>query len=169
MKVNTARFGRLSIDNDRLIHFPLGIEGGKHLKKFFLTGYENKILWLQAVDDPAVAFIATDPFIFFRDYSIPLKDEMENLLEIKDIKDICVLVFLSFCSETNTVNANLKEPVVINSSNKKAARLRIQTDHYGPSVPLPLDYSQGARTACDFRDIIIKVVQSPLSFKHLPV
>lgn len=161
MRVNTARFGTLNIEEDRIISFPNGIEGVCPFKRFFLIGFENRILWLHSIDDPNLAFMATDPFIFFPEYSFSLTDSAEALLKIENIKDICVLTFLSFNKSTNTVQANLKEPVIINANGKKATKIEIKDKPYTTAVPLPLSAQDNLKLAHGFKDVFVKVIHRP--------
>ena len=74
---NHTRFGRLSVEDERIITFPNGLLGFPDHNRFALiqTGEENYFFWLQAVEDPNLAFVVTDPTIFFKDYEVPLRDE----------------------------------------------------------------------------------------------
>ena len=60
---DTSRFGRLEVGKDKIIDFPTGLIGFPDIKRFILMDYKDTSLkWLQAVDDPDVAFIVTPPF-----------------------------------------------------------------------------------------------------------
>jgi flagellar assembly factor FliW len=135
MKINTTRFGEIEVEEDKLINFPLGVPGFTHLKRYFLIDYRDPIKWLHAVDDPDVAFIVTDPFALFTDYSITVADEVEELLGIKDAGDTVVLVILTVAD--NILNANLKAPIIVNASNLKAAQIILEDERYSFRVPLP--------------------------------
>ena len=39
---------------------------------------ENYFFWLQSVDEPALAFVVTDPSIFFKDYQVPIREETQT-------------------------------------------------------------------------------------------
>ena len=58
----TSRFGKLEIAEDKIIKFPAGLLGFPHVKRYALLDYEETpVKWLQAIDDPHVAFIVMDP------------------------------------------------------------------------------------------------------------
>ena len=135
MKIFTTRFGEIDINKDMIIKFPSGIPGHERLKRYCLIEHRNLLKWLQAVDDPEVAFISTDPFNFFQTYSFKINDDDEKRLGIKIPSDVAVLVFLSIYG--NRVTANLKEPVIINSSNRTAARIKIEGADYSTKTLLP--------------------------------
>src|SRR5688500_20181301 len=70
MEIDTTRFGRISVDDDRIMTFPRGLLGFPDHGRYALiqTGEENYFFWLQCVDEPNLAFVVTDPSIFFKDY-----------------------------------------------------------------------------------------------------
>ena len=135
MKIKSTRFGELEIDESKIIEFPLGIPGFANLKKYILLDYKDPIRWLHAVDDPDVAFIVTDPFPIFPNYSFDLNDEEERFLEIKGLADIVALVILN--ASDNTITVNLKAPIIANLSNRKAAQMILDDDRYSFKEPMP--------------------------------
>src|SRR5918992_1016899 len=94
MEIETTRFGRLTVDDDRIITFPRGLLGFPDRTQFALiqTGEENYFFWLQSVEDANLAFVVTDPTIFFKDYEVPLREEMRQDLELADASTLQVFV-----------------------------------------------------------------------------
>ena len=134
MKINTTRFGEIDIEEDKIISFPLGIPGFPHLKQYILPDYKDPIKWLHAVDDPDVAFIVAEPFSLFPDYSLTVEDDIEEFLEIKDVGDTVVLVILNVSD--NTLNANLKAPLIVNIAKLKAIQIILEDDRYSFRTPV---------------------------------
>jgi flagellar assembly factor FliW len=134
MKINTTRFGEIDIEEDKIISFPLGIPGFPHLKQYILLDYKDPIKWLHAVDDPDVAFIVAEPFSLFPDYSLTVEDDIEEFLEIKDVGDTVVLVILNVSD--NTLNANLKAPLIVNIAKLKAIQIILEDDRYSFRTPV---------------------------------
>ncbi|MBF0558726.1 MAG: flagellar assembly protein FliW [Nitrospirae bacterium] len=135
MKINTTRFGEIEIEDNKIITFPLGIPGFGDLKRYVLIDYKDPVQWLHAVDDPAVAFIVVSPFIMFQDYSVDIKDDAETFLDIKSAHDTVVLVILTVMD--NIITANLKAPLVMNSSNFTAVQILLDDERYEFKTPLP--------------------------------
>ena len=48
------------------------------------AGQETYFFWLQAVDEPSLAFVVTDPTLFFKDYQVPLREEVSQELQLAD-------------------------------------------------------------------------------------
>ena len=81
MKVMTTRFGEIEIDDDKIIVMPDGMIGFAE-KRFILLLPDNngQFFWYQSVDNPALAFVVTDPTAFVPGYEVALTpDEYEKL------------------------------------------------------------------------------------------
>lgn len=135
MKLETSRFGDIEISGDQVIHFPMGIPGFPDLKRFVIVDYRDPIHWLQAVDNPAVAFIISDPFPFFKDYSLILSDDVEEFLDIRRPSD--TLVFTILTVSDNRLMANLKGPVIINTENKRGIQIILDDERYSFRTAVP--------------------------------
>ncbi|MDN5346732.1 MAG: flagellar assembly factor FliW [Clostridia bacterium] len=125
MQVNTSRFGVLEVNPEELLTFPHGIPAFEHLRSFFFCPVpENPAFtWLQAVDDPDVAFLLVDPFLFFPGYEIELSEAVKKELKIKEPQDVLVLATVTIPDgNLSRMTANLAGPLVIN----RAARLGLQ-------------------------------------------
>ena len=77
VRFTTTRFGELDVPPDRIITFPSGLIGFGALRGFALV--ENPgggpFKWLQSVERPELAFVITDPKLFFPDYAVEVKEE----------------------------------------------------------------------------------------------
>ena len=132
---NTSRFGRLEVDKDRVIHFPGGLMGFPDIKRFILMDYKDTPLkWLQAVDDPDIAFIVTQPFELFPDYLLKIENSTRNFLEVEKEEDMVTLAILRV--EGDSVTANLQGPLVINSLNRKGIQIVNEDTRFSCKTPL---------------------------------
>lgn len=134
MKVLTTRFGELELDENRIIEFPLGIPGFEESKHFFLIDHRDNIWWLQSVDDADLAFIVTEPFTLFPDYSFTLSDSLEAMLQIEDPQQIVVLAIVNM--DVTGVQVNLRAPIVINSAKRIGAQMIIDDESRSFRTPL---------------------------------
>ncbi len=124
--IDTSRFGKVEVEEDRIIHFPEGLLGFPSLKGYVLIDYKDTPLkWLQSVDDPTIAFIVTEPSVLVPDYSVPLDEEAKKLIEIGDVQDLAVLIIIRV--ENEQVIANLRGPIVMNARVMKG--IQIALDH----------------------------------------
>jgi flagellar assembly factor FliW len=77
--IETTRFGRLEVEENRVIHFPEGLLGFPERKKFIMLDHkpDSPFCWLQALDAPGLAFVLTNPFLVKKDYLQNLSKEEE--------------------------------------------------------------------------------------------
>lgn len=126
----THRFGTLSITEEKIISFAQGIPGFKNLRRFILIDHDSEGLfkWLQSIEDPLVAFLLTNPNVYKPEYSVPLRKNDIETLDVKDMKNLVSLVMVCFAN--GKVTLNLKGPVLFNSENMRAIQCIIDRDDY---------------------------------------
>ena len=129
---STSRFGEISVGEDKVIIFVKGIPGFDSLRRFIIIDHDQEgvFRWLQSVDNPAVAFLLTDPNIFKPDYTVPLKKSETEALGAKDTSSLVTYVMVCASHENGRMSINLKGPVVFNSDNMRALQCIIDRDDY---------------------------------------
>lgn len=129
---STSRFGTVSVEHDRVINFVKGIPGFDGLRRFIIIDHDQEgvFRWMQAVDNPAVAFLLTDPNLFKPGYAVPLKKSDAEVLGAKDPSALVTYVMVCASQEKSQMSINLKGPVVFNSENMKAMQCIIDRDDY---------------------------------------
>ena len=136
MDIETTRFGRMEVDDSRIITFPKGLLGFPDHQRFALiqTGEENYFFWLQSMDEASLAFVVTDPGIFFKDYQVPLKEET---VEDLSLSDPAHLQFFVICNKVGDwLTGNLQGPLVINAENRAGAQIVINDKKWTTRQPL---------------------------------
>lgn len=123
MEVRTTRFGEIQIAEDRVITFPKGLLGFSSFTRYCLLqpNDDAAFFWLQSLDDPSLAFVVTDPSLFFPDYSAPIRPEQMQDLGLSALEDAQVFVVVNKVSESLT--ANLQGPLVINTASRTGEQL----------------------------------------------
>ena len=136
MDIQTTRFGRLAIEEDRIITFPRGLLGFPNYTQYALIEAADgaEFFWLQAIDEPHLAFIVTDPNLFFKDYDVPLREENQTELQITDATQGRVLVICNRVGEWLT--GNLLGPIVINDQNRLAQQIVLTEKKWTTRQPL---------------------------------
>src|SRR4051812_7332901 len=136
MDIESTRFGKLSVDDERVIDFPKGLLGFPNHMRFALiqTGEENYFFWLQSVDEPNLAFVVTDPSIFFKDYEVPIREETQADLELTNIDYAQVFVICNKVDEWLT--GNLLGPIVVNAANRQAQQVVLTEKKWTTRQPL---------------------------------
>ena len=136
MEIETTRFGRLSVDDERLINLPKGLLGFPNHTRFALiqTGEENYFFWLQSIDEPNLAFVVTDPTIFFKEYEVTLREETQAELELEDASFAQVFVICNKVDEWLT--GNLLGPIVVNAQNRQGSQVVLTEKKWTTRQPL---------------------------------
>ena len=136
MEIESTRFGRLSVDEERVITFPGGLLGFPEHTQFALiqTGEENYFFGLQSVDEPALAFVVTDPTIFFKNYDVPLREETAAEIELTDTNFAQVFVI---CNKVDDwLTGNLLGPILVNAQNRMGAQVVLTEKKWTTRQPL---------------------------------
>ncbi len=136
MEIETTRFGKLSVDDDRVMTFPHGLLGFPEQGRYALiqTGEENYFFWLQSVDDASLAFVVTDPSIFFKDYEVPIRDETTQALQLTD--DAHAQLFVICNKVGDWLTGNLLGPIVVNAQNRLAHQVVLTEKKWTTRQPL---------------------------------
>jgi len=136
MEIQTSRFGRMTVDDQRVMTFARGLLGFPNHSRFALiqTGEENYFFWLQSVDDPNLAFVVTDPTIFFKDYDVPVREETSTELQLSDPSFLQTFVICNKVGEWLT--GNLLGPIVVNAQNRLATQVVLTEKKWTTRQPL---------------------------------
>ena len=140
MKITTKVFGEITIEDDRIIHFPSGIIGFPELTDFALIHDEEKgagaIHWLQSIQEPAFAMPVMDPLIVCPDYNPEVDDELLRPIGELVPDEILVMVTVTIPSDLTRMTVNLRGPVMINALEKKACQVIVEGDAYPVKYPI---------------------------------
>ena len=136
MEIQSTRFGRLTVEDERIMTFPNGLLGFPSYTRYALiqTGQENYFFWLQSVDEPNLAFVITDPAIFFKDYQVPVREETAQELQLTDPAYLQVFVICNKVGEWLT--GNLLGPIVVNAQNRLGQQVVLTEKKWTTRQPL---------------------------------
>lgn len=132
MLVNSQRFGPLEISETKIISMARPILGFEKLARFCLIQRDEfrPFLWMQSVEDPAVAFIVVSPSLFYGDYSIEINPNEISELEPISPDLIETYVIASIPDDWKQMSINLQGPILINTANNKAKQLVLMNSEY---------------------------------------
>jgi flagellar assembly factor FliW len=126
IKFETSRFGTLEVDDSKVIHFPEGLLGFNEINRYALIDYKDTPLkWLQAIDDPHIAFIVADPKLFTPDYDLVIDYETRQILSLETDEDLAILVTVRV--ENERVIANFNGPILLNASIMRGLQIVVET------------------------------------------
>lgn len=133
MTTETRLFGTITIDDEKLIHFPEGIVGFPYMKQFALIRDEedenSAIMWLQSMDEPQFAMPVMEPGLVEESYNPVVDDEYLAPLGELTEDQIYSLVTITVPSDIENMTANLKAPIVINMVNNQAVQIIVEDDY----------------------------------------
>lgn len=110
----TVRFGPVEVIVESIIAFPDGLIGlGGSRYALLSTDPTSPFLWLQSLDDAAVALPVTNPHRFFRDFIVELADGDAAALGLDDGVAADVYVTVTASSVLTEITVNLKAPILI--------------------------------------------------------
>lgn len=141
MKIDTTRFGPITIGEEKIITMPFGMLGFPEEKRYVIFRHreDSPFFWYQSVDDPALAFVIASPFLFKPDYSVPLEDTVEQMSWIEDrdegMLEVYVVVNIPKGSP-DKMTANLIGPILINNRTHQAVQMVIMDRPYSHKFSL---------------------------------
>jgi flagellar assembly factor FliW len=133
MIINTKYHGYVEITQDEIWSFSNGIPGFPAEKQFILLALpdDNQTFTiLQSVQTPELAFVLTNPFLFFQDYEFQLDEASMDLLEISNEKEVVVYVILNVKEPFEETTANLLAPVVLNQKKRYGKQVILHDTDY---------------------------------------
>ena len=140
MQITTKVFGEITIDDEKIIHFPNGIIGFPELTDFAMIHDEEKgtdtIHWLQSLQEPAFAMPVMDPLIVCPDYNPEVDDELLNSIGEIVPEELLVMVTVTVPKDIKNMTVNLKGPMVINAAQRKATQVIVAGDEYPVKFPI---------------------------------
>lgn len=132
-KIDTRRFGELEVDERDIVRFADGLPAFDDEHEFVVLPYEEgtPYMFLQSLATPELAFLMTDPFVFFPDYTFELDDANMEKLGVESMDDILVCTLISIpATGIANMTTNLLAPVVINRHSKEARQVVLERTNY---------------------------------------
>lgn len=139
MKLITARFGEIEIEENRIFNFVMPIIGFDMLHKFIILDPNKDTLfkWLQSVEDPALAFPIISVSALNLDYTIDLPDNIVETLKITNVESLLVMNITSIPQDNpKGTTINLLAPLIFNLDNQSAAQVVLSGSGYDISYPM---------------------------------
>ncbi len=146
MQVRTTRFGEVDIADDKVITFPKGLLGFTSFTRFCLLEPQEDacFFWLQSLEDPALAFVVTDPALFVPDFSVPIRPEQMTDLDMGGLGDAQDFVIVN--KVDGSLTGNLQGPLVVNTIKRTAEQFVLAEKRWSTRHPLlRLNAQQTAR------------------------
>jgi flagellar assembly factor FliW len=119
---------------------PIGFPGFPGKNRFALLERKETrpFCWYQSVDDPNLALVIMNPFLFNADYTVDIDPALKEMAWKGDPLDkMAVYVVLTFHDGgPYRITANLIGPIIINTKKLEAVQLVIHDSHYSHQHPI---------------------------------
>jgi flagellar assembly factor FliW len=139
MRIDTKYHGAIDAAGQDIWTFPNGLPGFLEEQEFILLPLaEDQIVFfiLQSVKTAGLAFVVTNPFVFFQNYEFKLDEGSKELLRIESEKDVLVYVILNIKQPFEQTTANLLAPIVLNNREQLAKQVILHDNDYKTKHPL---------------------------------
>ena len=133
MKLRTKYFGEIEYESSEHIRFPAGLFGFEEETDFLLLpfeGGENRMLCLQSMKTPCLAYTLLDPFYLCPQYTPVLQKSELRMFEVDSVEALCFYVLCAVKEPVSSSTLNLKCPIVINPTTSVARQIIMETDSY---------------------------------------
>jgi len=127
LKVTTRRFGRLEIEEGKVISMPEGMAGFRE-RRFIMLNPDmgGPFCWFQAIDNPDLAFVVVDPSPFAPGYQVKLTREEYDKLLLEEGDEIVIVTVVTMAPDPRQATVNLQGPVVINPARMTALQVVLE-------------------------------------------
>jgi len=133
MQITTRDFGDIEIKETEIILFQEGIPGFEEHTKYVMIKNADEELpfhWLQSIENPQLAFIVMNPFIFKKDYDFSIPKTVVDKLGIKGYENVDIYTIVNIPEDFNQMTANLLAPVIINPESGLGKQLLLEGTQY---------------------------------------
>lgn len=137
MNIATSRFGQIEINDDKMITLPDGLPGFSETR-FTLINPERHapFCWLQALDNPDLAFVVVDSRETFPDYAVSLTSDEYERLALDEETEVVVLLVVTLASDPGAITVNLQGPIVLNPVRMLAKQIVLEGSRFPTRHPL---------------------------------
>ncbi|MFZ5775702.1 MAG: flagellar assembly protein FliW [Thermodesulfobacteriota bacterium] len=139
ISVQTTRFGTLTVQPDKIITMTapfLGFPGSRH---FMLRPHseESPFMWLQSLDEPALAFVVIPAAVLAPQYRPVVPEIVREELGGTPGGQMDILLILTIPKENpQGMTANLLGPLVINADSRLARQVLQDPTRYDACWPV---------------------------------
>jgi flagellar assembly factor FliW len=141
MEFVTKLFGKVNLDDGKVLEFPEGILGFPELKKFALI-YDNEkntaggFNFLVSVDEPAFMMPVVPALVVEPGYSPKFTENIEGSIGTLTEENALVLVTMTIPADVTRMTVNLNAPIVINVDTNKGIQSVVANDDYDVKYPI---------------------------------
>lgn len=144
MRIETTRFGTLTIEESELFYFPQGLIGLETLRQWALVPdpASSAVVWLQSASREEKALPMVSPRAFVEGYKVRVNQRSLAPLSLRSGDPTYILTAVSGLPGRTTIN--LRAPVLLNVARRLGCQVVTEDEH---SLQYPLPVAQVRRKA----------------------
>jgi len=138
--LENTRFGRVAIEPEKIISMPCGMPGFPGKRRYVVL--ERPEIWpffyYQSVDDPQLAFVIMDPFLFEADYAVDLGKCIAEMAWTGDGPEALKIYVIVNAADgvPEKITANLMGPLIVNTVRLEAHQMALHKSSYSHRHPV---------------------------------
>lgn len=141
MEYTTKLFGKIDVQDNKIIEFPEGILGFPELKKFTLmfdldNSSPSGLNFLVSLDEPAFMMPVVPAIAVKPDYSPSITADIEKAIGPLTEDNLLILVTMTIPSDITQMTVNLNAPIIVNDESRKAIQAMVENDGYDIKYPI---------------------------------
>ncbi len=138
LRVRTCSFGEIEVPGSRILNFPEGIPGFPDHRRFVLLSPDEitPLQYLQALDEPPVAFLVVNPLLVSAGFEVSLSDSDMEKMGSDDTRELTVFAVITIPEDPRESTVNLAAPIVINEKRRCGRQFILHDSGYSVKHPL---------------------------------
>jgi flagellar assembly factor FliW len=149
LKLGTKYFGQIEYEAEDVLTFANGLFGFEDEKEFLLLPFEgggHNLLCLQSVKTQGLAFVVLNPLSLCPDYDPVLQADELKALGVSHSHDLGYYVLCAVKDPVAQSTVNLKCPVAVEPTTRRAQQVILESDRYQMRHPLA-EFDRGEEEA----------------------
>jgi flagellar assembly factor FliW len=133
MTLSGTRFGDIEITDEDIVNFPEGLIGFPNSRRYVLLSAKpgSPFRWLQSLDEPALAFLCTDPAHYLPEYTPSISERHARDLKMtEDTPRILLCTAAIPKGKPEDMTLNLAGPIVINAEVRQGRQIVLEDGAY---------------------------------------
>ncbi len=138
VSIRTLSFGEIEIPENRILSFGEGLPGFPTHHRFVILSFDDvkPFEYLQAIDEPPVAFLVINPFLVLPGYRMNLSDPDLADLAVAGPAELTVYAVANVPEDASKATVNLFAPIVVNERNRKGRQFFLHDSGYSVKYSL---------------------------------
>lgn len=133
MTARTTRFGEIRYNRADVVSFRKGLFGFENMKEYLIIERERSrpFIWLQSIENPALALPIVDPLFFKPDYKVKVQNQSLAEIGVSDPLHTRTFVIATIPQgRPENISINLLGPIIVNVSNRQAIQIALTDTAY---------------------------------------